>query len=83
MQQMLDLEQQLRQRVLQYRDTLLPMATSQISLIQTQWNAGEISGLEWGLYMREALQTQIDYYDAVHQWETVQIQIMYFNPTIK
>ena len=83
MQQMLDLEQQLRQRVSQYRDTLLPMATSQISLIQTQWNAGEISGLEWGLYMREALQTQIDYYDVVHQWETVQIQIMYFNPTIK
>lgn len=83
MQQMFDLEQQLRRRVSQYRDTLLPMATSQISLIQTQWNAGEISGLEWGLYMREALQTQIDYYDVVHQWETVQIQIMYFNPTIK
>jgi len=35
------------------------------------------------LYMREALQTQIDYYDVVHQWETVQLQILYFNPTIK
>lgn len=83
MQQMLDLEQQLRARVLLYREELLPMATSQISLIQIQWKAGEISGLEWGLYMREALQTQIDYYDVVHQWETVQIQILYFNPTIK
>lgn len=83
MQQMLDLEQQLRDRVIQYREVLLPMATTQITLIQTQWNAGEISGLEWGLYMREALQTQIDYYDVVHQWETVQLQILYFNPTIK
>ena len=81
--QMMDLEQQLRGRVLLYRQELLPMATSQISLIQFQWNAGQISGLEWGLYMREALQTQIDYYDVVHQWETVQLQILYFNPTIK
>jgi cobalt-zinc-cadmium resistance protein CzcA len=83
MHQMFDLEQQLRLRVLLYREELLPMATSQISLIQIQWKAGEISGLEWGLYMREALQTQIDYYDVVHQWETVQIQILYFNPSIK
>lgn len=83
LQQMMDLEQQLRASVLLYHEELLPMATSQISLIQIQWKAGEISGLEWGLYMREALQTQIDYYDVVHQWETVQIQILYFNPTIK
>lgn len=81
--QMMDLEQQLRARVMLYRQELLPMATSQVSLIQIQWKSGEISGLEWGLYMREALQTQIDYYDVVHQWETVQLQILYFNPTIK
>lgn len=81
--QMMDLEQQLRARVMLYRQELLPMAKSQVSLIQIQWKSGEISGLEWGLYMREALQTQIDYYDVVHQWETVQLQILYFNPTIK
>lgn len=66
-----------------YRSELLPAAEEQVKLLTLRREKGEISGLEWGVYLREAMQTQIDFYDAVHQWEAVQIELQYFNPNIQ
>jgi hypothetical protein len=71
------------EQIQQYRTVLLPAAEEQVKLLSLRRDKGEISGFEWGVYLREAMQTQIDFYDAVHQWESVQIELKYFNPTIQ
>jgi len=71
------------EQIQQYRTVLLPAAEEQVQLLSLRRDKGEISGFEWGVYLREAMQTQIDFYDAVHQWESVQIELQYFNPTIQ
>jgi cobalt-zinc-cadmium resistance protein CzcA len=70
-------------QIAEYREVLLPSANEQLALLSLKRDQGEISGVEWGVYMREAMQTQIDYFDALHQWESVQIELQYFNPTIQ
>ena len=68
------------EQILQYKEVLLPAAAEQVNLLSLQRDKGEISDMEWGMYMREVMQTQIDYYQAVHEWESVQIELQYFNP---
>ena len=67
----------------QYKDVLLPAANEQLRLLSLRRDQGEISGLAYGVYLRDAMQTQIDYYQTVHEWESVQLELQYFNPTIQ
>ncbi|MEY5036663.1 MAG: hypothetical protein RLZZ110_1680, partial [Bacteroidota bacterium] len=67
----------------QYKDVLLPAANEQLRLLSLRRDQGEISGLAYGVYLRDAMQTQIDYYQTVHEWESVQLELQYFNPNIQ
>jgi hypothetical protein len=62
---------------------LLPAANEQLRLLSLRRDQGEISGLAYGVYLRDAMQTQIDYYQTVHEWESVQLELQYFNPNIQ
>ncbi len=70
-------------QIQQYHDVLLPAANEQLRLLGLRRDKGEISGLAWGVYLRDAMQTQIDYYQTVHEWESVQLELQYFNPNIQ
>lgn len=60
---------ELENRILFFQEQLLPASMQNIDIANKQLLKGEINTFTWGFYVKDAMQTYLDYYEIVHQFE--------------
>jgi len=62
-----------------YESTALPNSESILTLSETQFRSGQISGLEWSYLVGQSYNLKFDYLDKIHQFNNSIILINYLN----